>query len=59
VGGAAATLASVKRAAQANSRKARAKMKKAKRHQKPRRTKRKVHRGTRWIKAYPRRTGFR
>jgi Concanavalin A-like lectin/glucanases superfamily/Viral BACON domain len=47
VGGAGATLASVKRAARANAKKARAKAKRGK----PRKTQRKVHRGTRWLKS--------
>jgi hypothetical protein len=54
VGGALATIASVKRAARANAKKARAK---SKRTGKPRRTKKKVHRGTRWLKAAPRGRG--
>ncbi len=54
VGGAVAASASVKRAARMNAAKARAKaktMKKAKRHAKPRKTQKKVHRGTRWLKS--------
>ena len=60
VGGASATIAGVKRAARANAKQARAKAKKAKRTGKPRKTQRKVHRGTRWLKSKrSRRSGLR
>ena len=56
VGGAVAASASVRRAALSNAAKARAKAKKAKKAKhrakpKPRKTQKKVHRGTRWLKS--------